>query len=386
MKHLKIIYYILLVGSVSLFSFCSNNNKNDNNSAYETIRIDVEKSERIVLRNIFDSIQLIPLSTVNESLISECSKVVKHENKYYILDYTQNILFVFDENGKFLFNTKKFQGEGPGEYIHISDFNINEYTQNLETLDPFRQKIHIWDMQLNSIIKSISFPKDLLPVDGFYPIAKEKYIIATNKKEIGYLLAFFDAKNNEIEGYAAHQNPKFTNTFRSYFSKFNNSLRFNYREPLRELYSINKEKMSIEKIQEIDFGKYNFNIDDFSEKELASRNFFVDKSNQYAFMFDRKENQKYLFLYFFVKKKMNIAILNKEKNTIDIYYNGMPEQSQLPPPDLIDEEALYYFCQADAIEYIVTPNNRSLVKHNSKKYLYNIKSDDNPIIVKYILK
>ena len=47
------------------------------------------------------------------------------EGKYYILDRKEACIYVFNANGTFLRNSKSKQGDGPGEYHCIVDFDIS---------------------------------------------------------------------------------------------------------------------------------------------------------------------------------------------------------------------------------------------------------------------
>lgn len=67
--------------------------------------------------------EVIPLETIDESIISEISKVKIHDNRFYIQDRQQQVIFIFDQNGKYI-NKINRRGRGPGEYIAINDFDI----------------------------------------------------------------------------------------------------------------------------------------------------------------------------------------------------------------------------------------------------------------------
>ena len=60
----------------------------------------------------------------------------------------QNTVFIFEHNGKFLSKIKSI-GKGPGEYIHISDIDINEKDQELYILDWDGGKICNYDLKGN---------------------------------------------------------------------------------------------------------------------------------------------------------------------------------------------------------------------------------------------
>jgi hypothetical protein len=78
---------------------------------------------------------LIPLETGDDVLIRGISQLVLHQDRYYALDKTQCIVFVFDLQGKYLFKINK-RVQGPGEYAFAVDIHINPFTGYLELLSP----------------------------------------------------------------------------------------------------------------------------------------------------------------------------------------------------------------------------------------------------------
>ncbi len=71
--------------------------------------------------------EVIPLETIDESIISYIERVKTYNNRFYIQDREQKVIFIFDENGKYINKINRL-GRGPGEYIYINDFDIyNDY-------------------------------------------------------------------------------------------------------------------------------------------------------------------------------------------------------------------------------------------------------------------
>jgi hypothetical protein len=126
----------------------------------KAIFVDLDRPERASLFDYFSSIELIPLETSPDVLIAGITKIINHQDKWYMMDKPQSIIFVFDRTGKFLFKIDK-KGQGPGEYAFISNFNINPFTGKLELLDP-SGRLNIYDLSGNYIeTKRIEY-------DGFY--------------------------------------------------------------------------------------------------------------------------------------------------------------------------------------------------------------------------
>ena len=92
-----------------------------------------------------------PLSTDDESLIGEITKIVHHENYIYVTD--RFALYRFTEDGLFSGKIDK-RGGGPDEYVAISDFEI-ESTDKVWILCRSSQTLnqYSWSGALNKKIK-----------------------------------------------------------------------------------------------------------------------------------------------------------------------------------------------------------------------------------------
>ncbi|MDR1170815.1 MAG: 6-bladed beta-propeller [Bacteroidales bacterium] len=125
--------------------------------ADDVIFVDMDQPESASLFDYFSSIEIIPLETSPDVLIAVVTKIIIHQDRYYMLDPTQSIIFVLDQKGKFLFKIDK-KGRGPGEYSFIQDFNINPFSGNLELLEPYG-RVHVYDLSGNHIeTKRVIFP------------------------------------------------------------------------------------------------------------------------------------------------------------------------------------------------------------------------------------
>lgn len=91
------------------------------------ISIDLEKGFNNKNCSVFpDSISYVFLETTADNLIGSIDKFMCVNGKFFILDrYLTNTVYCFDGTGKFLYKIDK-QGKGPGEYIKINDFYVDD--------------------------------------------------------------------------------------------------------------------------------------------------------------------------------------------------------------------------------------------------------------------
>jgi len=91
-----------------------------------TINIDLTKAKEVKFSERFKSYDLVKLQTLPEVLLGDISKIKKFKGYYYILtEGKNNGLFKFDNKGNFEAKILE-QGDAPGEYGFIENFDIKD--------------------------------------------------------------------------------------------------------------------------------------------------------------------------------------------------------------------------------------------------------------------
>ena len=85
---------------------------------------DVEAYDSDKFSEIVEKFDLIPLETRDDCLVGRISTIKKRCGHYYISSLNTSTLLVFNEKGKFVAKIGN-QGQGPGEYPHIEDFDAD---------------------------------------------------------------------------------------------------------------------------------------------------------------------------------------------------------------------------------------------------------------------
>jgi hypothetical protein len=98
---------------------------------------------------------IIYLQTTDNSIISKVRKLIisPDQNKFYIADWSQEKLLVFDEKGQFISRLNN-KGFGPGEYSEIRDFHIDFKKETIQILG--YRKIHTYSLNEFEFIKTES--------------------------------------------------------------------------------------------------------------------------------------------------------------------------------------------------------------------------------------
>lgn len=97
-------------------------------------------------RELFKSVELIPLETTDKSLLGRVDKAVFFDSVVIVMDKTTagNICVFNAKTGKYLWKFGSY-GKGRGEYIRLNDFSIDENSQSIYVLSE-RNKMMKFDI------------------------------------------------------------------------------------------------------------------------------------------------------------------------------------------------------------------------------------------------
>lgn len=129
-------------------------NENKTSSDIETISITDFETTYGKLSDFAEEVKMIPLEFTDKSILGEIKKVVMSDEFIFIMERTnQEGVYVFNHVGKFLYRIGT-RGQGPGEFINLFDFSINEEDQLIYLFDQPRTKILVFTFD-NKFIKDI---------------------------------------------------------------------------------------------------------------------------------------------------------------------------------------------------------------------------------------
>lgn len=135
---------ITLFLSIMFFLFVSCNKKN--NHLLKTYEIEIQNNNSAFMSDIINTIEPIPLETTDLSIIRDITKIEFYRGLLYIFDLSQNNIFIFNNRGDYL-NRIDNKGQGPDEYLNISDFQINKYTNHICILDAIKSNLLYYNLQ-----------------------------------------------------------------------------------------------------------------------------------------------------------------------------------------------------------------------------------------------
>lgn len=151
-----------------MFMGCKNN-RNDIASKSDNI-FEYDFNENV--KNIHD-IDLISnveiLSLECSELIGNIDKIDKFDKRIFVMDRSkEKCIYIFNSNGKYINKISRF-GNGPEEYLQLSDFFINEEDSTLNILTRIDKKLFKYDLDGKGLLSIIKMPK------AFSSMAKTNY-------------------------------------------------------------------------------------------------------------------------------------------------------------------------------------------------------------------
>lgn len=331
------------------------------------IKVSVEEaSSEVFLSSFIDNYKLIPLETTDDNLIAHIDKVKIDEDEIFILDKTNNAIFVFGVDGGFhksLFNV----GNGPGEYVQLMDFDIQGDT--LFALDFGKRCVLMYDMDFNYIDKfNYEFFSAQIAVND-----TSIYLYNLKSKDEGdYKCSVFDRKGNKIT--EEFLRPKSGEVFN--FIEFNAFCKQNdqiYVSPIFSNYIYSGNNFQIQ--YHLNFENRKFPDDlNIEEQNVSDPDFnYVVKNNYYI-------SSRYLIFDYFVQGQRAFCVLDKLNNKLNI---GVVEN------DLI--QGYRFFPRWGDEKYLIEEISAEILREDFPDFLksmnlQNLSSDANPVILIYELK
>jgi hypothetical protein len=123
---------------------------------------------------LISDVQVINLDC-DKVIFGDVSKIVKYNNRIYLMDNRHNnAILIYDTVGNFVHSISKY-GQGPEEYLQLSDIFINPDDETLNIISRIDKKMLKYDLDGNRLIKINKLPK------AFTRVAK------TENGYIGYM-------------------------------------------------------------------------------------------------------------------------------------------------------------------------------------------------------
>ncbi|MDR0558997.1 MAG: 6-bladed beta-propeller [Prevotellaceae bacterium] len=127
---------------------------------HKTVKFDLTVKEPVVLGemgvNIGDIGIIKDMDIINldcEEVFSNIDKIIRYRNRIYIMDNSQTYsIYIFDISGNFVGSISR-QGQGPEEYVQLSDIFIDSTKSTLNVVSRVDKKILEFDLDGKQCLK-----------------------------------------------------------------------------------------------------------------------------------------------------------------------------------------------------------------------------------------
>ncbi|MDR2471952.1 MAG: 6-bladed beta-propeller, partial [Tannerella sp.] len=260
--------------------------------------------------------RFVKLESTDESLIGKIDKLEVFENRIYVMDMQTSSLFVFDDNGKYLFKINDV-GQGPKEYIQLDFFDIDRKNRHLVLTDLMGYWIMRYDMN-GKFISRTKIPfwvEGVAPLDSGYSLYAN-YRDNSDKFKQHYNLYIIDSLTNIRKSYfpynqAGFNKPRIRFLSGGTYYYYGDSCRF-FSRLYNTLYNVNSEGLQTR--YKFDFGKYAFDIKKLNKRDNLQE--YINKSNYYEISYLTENNnfvhfafsQNFYFFGFYSKSTGNMLL------------------------------------------------------------------------------
>lgn len=131
------LHLFIFYGCVSVDSL---NNSN-------TIKAKLDNNARdLIDTTLFKSRKIIVLETINQSFISSITRILTFKDTLFIYDEKNQKVIVFNDSGKYISTIEK-RGQGPAEYVQMTDVCFDKSTKQLIFLCSVPHKLMYFDLR-----------------------------------------------------------------------------------------------------------------------------------------------------------------------------------------------------------------------------------------------
>lgn len=378
------IWLLLLIGLVSA---CD---RKTESSSLSVLNFPVEKvCDAIKVSELTNDVELIPLETTDSLLLGEIVRVIQKDGFVYIAD-NENI-YRFDGAGKYHQKITK-RGEGPGEYLSITDFQVDA-SGNPWILSRNDRKLLHYDWN-GSLLQQFSLPCWALKI-SLEEDSNLMYLYAGNEKDEdnSHQVKLLNLKSGQVEkNYLPIDEKKsaylhvFSNNCFSatpsgtyFFQLFNDTV-----------YQFSSKDKELQPAYYLNLGEKNIPASFFGREYRDIMDFFQHlHANKYAYgtgLFMKNEDVawiSYIYdkkVYWGASRKESCLLSNVLKE--DVFLQGYPiAMSDLKFYQQGNEEVFLVLWPGDIVDYLAKNLNEAQQQQLQDK-IGILQVEGNPILLK----
>ena len=386
---------IILLTLLFFFSACKSGKK-DLSESLDIIPVECANATEDA-SSFLEKIEIVPLETTDSSLLFHPRKVIYNkEMDMYAFFQRGSLVYTFSGDGKYIGNSEKVRGKGPGEYYMALDVQFNPYLRGIDLLNPYG-KIYTYTPTFE-LVSERKYDQEF-PVTNFMPLDSVNYLFSypamrTNQEVSFENIATGQKINTTYKGTISSDNYMSDDCFYKHDGIYNFvPFGLNY-----YLYQIDKESKKLLPVAYLDFGEKEIKEDNLPgcaagirtkedsesaiiSQKITERSNYLKKSSEVLPLI-RLFNEDFVYV-FMVEKTMPgyTYIFNRNKKEGFLLKDGTPMDIYFCF-DVVDN-VLLSLCPTDELSGFV---DRKFMSQKEIDKMENLKEDDNPVIIKYYLK
>lgn len=353
------------------------------NEQIDTIIVHEQNEEnKGLVSDYFENYEIIQLETTPESLIGTIDRISLFDNRIFILDNLTKSILVFNQKGKFIFRIKTI-GKGPGEYLILSDFDLDRENKSIILYSDRPNKILQYDFDGNylketkleeEIYSNISVLKDNIMLYAISPQIGE-YISEFSKDNISLRERHFDISEFSLK--YPYQRTRYPLTCRSANIHFYAPLDYH-------IYQVSDGNVSAKYF--LDFGKKS--IKNILTEKVSNEDFYATLKDEKAGF--HLSNFRELDKHIMFKYEPNMLVIYSKKerkaNTYKYLENdlgGFPISNYFAHDG--DDNSILDIIEPTYLARYKEIMKRHKIKLNEEfvQLVQNSNTKQNPIILKY---
>lgn len=324
------------------------------------------------LSSIANELTFIPLETTPNCLIQKIRKILFSNSYIFVSEFTN--LLEFDRNGKFIRKIGS-SGTGPGEYLSIGDFCINERKQEIYIIFSSASKLLIYGF--DGVFKksiNLSFrpaqviqrdPQSLMFHLWNIPGKNDPSWIITNLEGISLTVIKNSLKRVSQPGFLINHTPLYSFANSLHFMEFGIDTLFYFKDARKSSYAI------------LSLGDFKMDADPIITATLIKDEKLLTKVWPGTIL----ENNEYLFIKFYrgISNNSMTAIYDKRLETVtilkdEVFKNDLIGGIGFWPKQIVNDHILIDYADAfDLLKKNIPVDLRSKISETSNPVLMILK-------------
>lgn len=347
--------------------------------------------------SFLEKIEIIPLETNDSSFIHRIDKCLYCEELNMFAFYTsEQYVFTFNGDGKFIANSIAKKGGGAHEYRMVLDIQFNPYLNGIDLLNPYGD---IYTYSFDFEYKTKRKANLEFPIANFLPLDSCRYVFTHPFLYTDQEVVFSDIDKNSLS------NSRYDGTILSGFTadkecfyKIGGEYYFVPEGINYNIYQIDTIHKELVPIIYLDFGDNEIDesrLPGFGtgkRVENGKERLNINKKFDERLRYIRDSEEIFPVIRLLSNEFIYLLIKKGSKGTYHYIYNRSKKEGFLVKHDkphfvfpyfAISDNILFAVCQpTELFEYV----DRNFLSDSEIEKLEKVKEDDNPIILKFFLK